>query len=190
MLPFQGEHKLTTPKLSKEFLELASQSGDLSNQAFDHILPLVAGMVSSCNSPEQVLGVVQALYRAATSLAYSTVGTKLDCLIRAEDQAAALGAAHWKAAAHMNARVLAELKKAGFKVSSEFQRSVDAVPATGDAKEAVEASSAPDPQEVAEKQVALLREEQKEVEGSVGATASDNLDDILKQVNSRGGGVS
>lgn len=143
---------------SKPIIELATQSRDTTNAAFDLLLPEVAKIASQMGNPQAAMGLVQALYRIATALAYSTIGTGLDVRLRTPEDAAALASAHWKAATHLNSLVMHELKRQGLKVPPELARLNNASPppATAvEAQEAVDAASAPNPQEYAEKIAAM-----------------------------------
>ena len=165
---------------SKPLVELAVQSRDATNAAFDALLPEVAKVASQMSTPQQALGVVQALLRLATSIAHSTIGTPLDVRVRTDDEAAALAAAHWRANAHINAIVIDELKRQGAKVPPSMVRVHNAAPPTGDGAASAEAASAPQPAEIA-----------RSIAGVVNAeTPTEGADEIastLNRINSRGG---
>jgi hypothetical protein len=171
---------MTTP--NQPLVQLAIQSKDTTDAAFDALLPEVAKLLGQVANPQTAMGVVQALLRLATSIAYATIGTPVDITMRSAEDAAALAAAHWKAATHLNALVLAELKRQGFKVPSELQRSVNAAPPDGDAQEAAEAASMPDPVQHAQKLAAV-------VSGSDSSETPESvaLGDQLMKINARGG---
>lgn len=173
----------------KAIVELAIQSRDMTDAAFDALLPEVAKYASSMANPQSAMGVVQALMRIATALAYSTIGTPLDVRVRTPEEMALLGAAHWRAACHLNSLVLAELKRQGHKVPAELQRAVNAAPPDGDPQVASEAASAPPLQPLAEKIVAVTAGEDDEATAKEKAEAKSESQMVadLMRINSRGG---
>lgn len=171
---------------SKPLVELASQSRDTTNAAFDALLPEVAKVASQMQSPQQAMGVVQALLRLATSIAHSTIGTPLDVRVRNAEEAGALAGAHWRAATHLNAMIIDELKRQGLKVPAPLMRSHNASPPVGDANEASEQASAPSPEESAQKIAAIINDEQGTAPTGEGHPSAD-ITDALGRINSRGG---
>lgn len=150
---------------SKSIVELAVQSRDATNAAFDLLLPEVAKIAAQMGNPQAAMGIVQALYRIATALAHSTIGTGLDVRLRTPEDAAALAGAHWKAACHLNALVMHELKRQGLKVPPEMARVNNAAPPPAleaEALEAVDAASAPPPKEYAANVAAMVAGEEQQ----------------------------
>lgn len=90
------------------FVELARKSVDQTEAAYELLVPVLAQLVYRTQTPEDTLGLVQALFRAATVLAQSTVGSPFDCQMRSAADAAALASAHWNGGAALCA-MIAEL---------------------------------------------------------------------------------
>jgi hypothetical protein len=175
-----------TPAPSKAIVELAVQSRDTTNAAFDALLPEVAKVASTMSNPQAAMGVVQALLRIAASLAYATIGTQLDVRIRTPEDAASLAAAHWKSACHLNSLVMHELMRQGLKVPPEMVRANNAAPPVGTVEAAVDASSAPNPQALAEQVAAEIKGEADAPAQPAGEQQSSFITDAMR-INSRGG---
>jgi hypothetical protein len=163
-----------TPAPSKAIVELAVQSRDTTNAAFDALLPEVAKVASTMSNPQAAMGVVQALLRIAASLAYATIGTQLDVRI------------HWKSACHLNSLVMHELMRQGLKVPPEMVRANNAAPPVGTVEAAVDASSAPNPQALAEQVAAEIKGEADAPAQPAGEQQSSFITDAMR-INSRGG---
>ncbi len=173
---------------AKPIVELAVQSRDTTNAAFDLLLPEIAKVASSMANPQAAMGVVQALYRIATAIAYTTIGTTIDVRLRTAEDAAALAAAHWRAACHLNEMVMHELKRQGLKIPPEMVRTANAAPAEGDAAEAADASSSMLPQEYAEQVAATISgDEPQPVPEGIPAEQPSSFTADAMRINSRGG---
>ena len=62
---------MTTP--NQPLVQLAIQSKDTTDAAFDALLPEVAKLLGQVANPQTAMGVVQALLRLATSIALSLI---------------------------------------------------------------------------------------------------------------------
>ena len=167
-------------KPNQDFVELAARSTGQTETAFNALLPAMGAMISAASTPEQALGIVQALYRCATVLATSLAGTPLDVLMRNGDDAAALARAHWNAASHFQKILIKTLEVNGIKVVPELKRSSDACQAEDDPQEASKISSNIDPKKAAQ---AIVDQAQQMPSEEPQAS----LQDIASLINSKGG---
>lgn len=171
---------------TKPIVELAAQSRDTTNAAFDVLLPEVAKLLAGVSNPQAAMGVVQALYRIATAIAYTTIGTPLDVRMRQPEDASALAAAHWRAATHLTELVMHELKRQGLKVPPEMVRVHNAAPPSGDVQAVADATSNPHPQQLAEQYASEVAGDARQEAAQPAAKQEGPPVDIMR-INSRGG---
>lgn len=109
--------------------QLAVKSSDQVERAYAQLLQLIGPMIAACKSQQEVLGVIQALFRLATATASLQMGTRCDPLIRTEDDVAALAVAHWRCSNALTATLANTLEE-----NEELQEHLQTAAKMGDCK--------------------------------------------------------